>query len=236
MTKTIALIQSNYIPWKGYFDQINMAVIFVFYDDVQYTTRDWRNRNKVKTKAGVKWLTIPCGKDLNRLICDVSIESSYWQRKHWATLCQSYSKSRYFRIYKEFFEELYLGREWKNLSELNQTFIKRISTELLGTATEFMDSRKFSLSPEMKKEDRWIELLRLLGGTDFIVGPSARGYLDLEKQQKVKENGINLIWMNYSGYPEYKQLFPPFIHHVSVLDLLFNVGPDAPYFIWGWRK
>ena len=234
--KIVAVIQSNYIPWKAYFDQINMADIFVFYDDVQYTKRDWRNRNRVKTPGGVKWLTIPCGQNTGRLICNVSIEGSYWQKKHWKTICHSYTKSKYFRFYEAFFEELYLGRQWQNLSELNQTFIRRICREILGINTEFRDSRDFSLSPHLKKEDRWIELLRMMGATDFILGPSGRAYLNKDREMKLKkEDGINVIWMDYSGYPEYTQLFPPFDHHVSIIDLIFNEGKGATQFMKSFR-
>ena len=229
--KTVSCIQSSYIPWKGYFDQINMADVFVFYDDVRYTKEDWRNRNKIKTRWGLQWLTVPCGKDQNRLICDVRIESSHWQRKHWATICHAYSKSRFFNMYKEFFEELYLDNQWQWLSELNQTFIKRISQEILGIDTEFRDSREFSLDSNKIKEDRWIELLILIGTSDFVIGPSAGSYLDEGKQRKVSGHGINLIWMGYSGYPEYAQLFPPFEHHVSIIDLIFNEGPNARAFM-----
>lgn len=181
----------------------------------------------IKTPHGVKWLSVPCRGSQNMLICDVRIDQSHWQKKHWATISNNYSKARFFKMFKEFFEDLYLNNQWQWLSELNQTFIKLISKEILGIDTEFRDSREFSLSDELMKEDRWIELLKQIGASDYIIGPSARNYLDEEKERKIKDNGINLIWMDYSGYPEYRQFFPPFEHKVSIIDLLFHEGPEA---------
>jgi len=97
--KTVAILQSNYIPWKGYFDVINDVDLFIFYDDVQYTKNDWRNRNKVKTANGTGWLSIPVGADKNRLICEVILNDNRWQEKHWKTLCQLYGKASYFSSY-----------------------------------------------------------------------------------------------------------------------------------------
>lgn len=209
---------------------INMADEFVFYDDVQYTKKDWRNRNLIKTKAGIKWLTVPCQGHQNLLICDVKINQINWQRKHWGTISNNYRKAKYYKLYKDLFKELY-NYNWQWLSDLNQTFIKRISKEILRIETNFHDSREFALENDLKKEDRWIELLRQMSATDYILGPSARNYIDHEKEMKIRDNGINLIWMDYSDYPEYTQLFPPFDHHVSIIDLIFNEGPNAKNFM-----
>lgn len=225
--KTVACVQSSYIPWKGYFDQIRMADVFIFYDDVQFTKEDWRNRNFIKTPNGIKPLTIPCGKHINRLICEVEILDDYWQKKHWLSIVHNYTKAKFFKKYSDFFEELYLQKTWNNLSDLNQTFIKKISNNILKTNTEFIDSRDFNLPINVHKEDRWLELLKLVGATNFIIGPSAKNYLDEDKQKKISQKGINLEWMEYSGYPEYHQLFPPFEHHVSIIDLIFNEGDNA---------
>jgi len=224
---TVATIQSSYIPWKGYFDQINMADVFVFYDDVQYTKQDWRSRNRIKTAQGLQWLTVPCGEDLSRLICDVRIESAHWQRKHWKSISQNYRKARYFERYRDYFAPLYLEREWRGLSELNQTFTKMIAREILGMSTEFRDSREFALSSTSRREERLLELLRKLGADRLVIGPSARAYLEGQ------EHGGNLeiVYMDYAGYPEYSQLYPPFEHQVSIVDLIMNEGPDAPKYM-----
>jgi len=229
--KKMAVIQSNYIPWKGYFDIIHDVDQFIFYDDVPYTKNDWRNRNKIKSKQGLHWLTIPVGSRNERLIHEVEIEDSSWTKKHWETLKQSYSKAPYFNKYKEFFEHFYLGAKWTNLSELNQYLIKTISREFLGIDTDFVDSRDFH--PEGQKLDRLIDLLLKAGADLYVSGPAAQSYIH---ETRFMDAGIKIVYKDYSGYPEYPQLFPPFEHAVSILDTLFNCGPQAPDYIWGWRE
>ena len=136
----VAINQSNYIPWKGYFDLIHDVDLFVFFDDVQYTNRDWRNRNKIKSPNGLFWLSIPVGSNRKRLINEVEINESKWQGLHWKSIMQFYARAKYFFEYKNFFEEIYLGHQWKNLSELNQHLIVNISKEYLGIKTEFANS------------------------------------------------------------------------------------------------
>ena len=230
MKKKIAILQSNYIPWKGYFDIINMVDMFIFYDDLQYTKEDWRNRNKIKTDKGTEWLTIPCGTSEKRLICEVTLNDSLWQKQHWNKIQLFYKKSPYFSFYKTFFEEIYLNRKWTNLSELNQHMIIKISREIFNIKTVFEDSRNFGL--KKKKAERVLELLKKAKATHYLSGPSARNYLDSDFLLK---HGISIEWMDYNGYPEYNQLFPPFDHHVSILDLIFNEGENAVNFMKSFR-
>ncbi|MCP3980518.1 MAG: WbqC family protein [bacterium] len=229
--RTVAMAQSNYIPWKGYFDMIRRADLFVFYDDVQFTKEDWRNRNKIKTAVGTQWLTIPCGKSPNRRICDVEIESSYWQSKHWRTIEYNYTRAPHFAEYRELFEELYVATRWTSLIDVNRAFIERISREVLGIDTPFGDSRDYDLPDERRKEERWLRLLEILGAERFIIGPTARNYIDAEKEARIARDGIELLWMDYGAYAEYPQLFPPFEHKVSIIDLVFNVGPAAARYL-----
>lgn len=229
--KTVVILQSNYIPWKGYFDLIHDADLFIFYDDVQYTIRDWRNRNKIKTPHGAKWITVPAGDDRKRLICEVEIRDPAWAFHHWQMIQQNYSKCPYFSYYKPFFEEVYIKRHWNNLSELNQYIIRSIAHDMLSIDTEFRDSREFNATGS--KTDRLLDLLIKVGATRYVSGPAAKDYIDLAR---FAEAGIELVWKNYSGYPEYPQRFPPFEHGVSIIDLLFNTGPEAPWYIWGWRE
>lgn len=228
--KSVVILQSNYIPWKGYFDLIHDADLFIFYDDLQYTKSDWRNRNKIKASKGPEWISIPTGSDLNRLICEVELKDTSWQKKHWKTLLHNYHNCPYFERYQDFFREFYLDRVWSNLSNLNQYLIQHIATEFLGIRTEFQDSRSFNLSG--RKQDRLMELAVKAGAERYISGPAAKSYIEPER---FEDAGIELVWKDYSGYPEYAQRFPPFEHGVSVLDLLFNAGPDAAWYIWGWR-
>ncbi len=231
MSKIVAMTQSNYIPWKGYFDLINLADEFFFYDDVQYTHQDWRNRNKIKTPKGAEWLSIPVGKDRNRLIYEVGIKDHNWQKQHWGKILSNYRTTAYFKEYREFFEEIYLNRVWTNLSDFNQHVIKSISRDILDIKTEFNDSRKYNLSGE--KEKRYIPLLNQIGTTEYISGPGAKNYLTDEMLEK---EGIKLRWMDYSTYPEYTQLFPPFKHDVTILDLIFNEGPNAKEYMISFNK
>jgi WbqC-like protein len=229
--KRVAIIQSNYIPWKGYFDIIHDVDLFVFYDDVQYTKNDWRNRNKIKTSNGPLWLTIPAGADINRLVCEVRLPDPHWAPKHWKSLQQSYAATPHFSRYESFFRDTYLGHRWESLSELNQHLIKAISVEFLGMKTEFADSRSFSAQGD--RADRLLDLLSKVGAETYVSGPAAKSYID---ETRFTARGIRVIYKSYDQYPEYPQRFPPFEHGVSIVDLLFNVGPDAPHYIWGWRE
>ena len=110
--KRVAVLQSNYLPWKGYFDIIHDVDLFIFYDDVQYTKNDWRNRNRIKTPAGPTWLTVPTGTDLHRLICEVRLPDPGWQLKHWKSLRQNYSRTPCFEKYEGFFARVYAEARW----------------------------------------------------------------------------------------------------------------------------
>jgi len=228
--KRVAVIQSNYIPWKGYFDIIADVDLFVFYDDVQYTKNDWRNRNRIKTPQGLAWLTVPVHASLDQAIFEVRIGDPEWAQKHWKTLQQNYARAPHFNRYKRFLEDTYLGRRWEHLSELNQHLIVGIARDLLGCTTAFADSRAFKA--EGKRLDRLLDLLVKVGVTTYVSGPSARNYID---ESRFNKAGIDLEYKSYDGYPVYDQLHPPFAHAVSVLDVLFHLGPEAPAYIWGWR-
>jgi hypothetical protein len=229
--KKVAVLQSNYIPWKGYFDLIHDADTFIFYDDVQYTKNDWRNRNKIKTPQGTAWLTIPAGYDFTRLIYQVKLTDSAWQAKHWRTICQYYSKAPCFAQYRGYFEHIYMEQQWQSLSELNQTLIIAIAHDFLGINTQFEDSRHYQLTGQ--KQERLLNLLEKVEATHYISGPAAKDYI---LAQDFADKGITLSYKNYEGYPAYEQFFLPFRHDVSILDLLFHLGNDAPYYIWGWRS
>lgn len=220
--KKVAILQSNYAPWKGYFDIIRMVDEFVFYDDVQFTKNDWRNRNRIKTAQGVKWITIPVlQSSLDQKICETLVASSSWGKKHWQTLITNYSKSEYFDYYRPRFEDFYLNCTHKLLSDINQSLIRLIN-ELLGIQTSVKSSLDYQLNGD--RNERLIDLIKKLNGNIYLSGPAARSYLD---QSMFKEAGISIEWMDYSGYPKYRQHYPPFEHAVSILDLVFNEGPNA---------
>lgn len=218
--KKIAILQSNYIPWKGYFDMINMVDEFILYDDVQYTRSDWRNRNKIKTQSGPKWLTIPIGKHYNK-INETVVSNPDWAKSHWSTIKQNYSKAKFFNECKGPFEEFYLNTTDTHISIINYKLIK-IVCEVLGIRTKISWSSDYNLIEG--KVERLVDLLKQSGGVEYISGPAAKVYLD---ESLFEEANIKITWMDYSGYPEYEQQFPPFDHGVTVLDLIFNTGSDA---------
>ncbi len=232
LSMRVAVLQSNYIPWKGYFDIIHDVDTFVFYDDVQYTTNDWRNRNRIKTAQGVQWLTIPVGKHMHRLTCDVELPiDELWAHDHWRKIEVAYARAPFFANYRDYLRSLLLDRAWTNLSSLNQTMTIRIARDLLGISTRFDSSVSYNL--QGVKSERLLNLLKQVGAREYVSGPAARNYLD---EQAFQDAGIEVIWKDYSGYPQYVQLHGDFHHDVTVLDLLFHTGPDAAWHIWGWRN
>ena len=230
--KNLAIIQSNYIPWKGYFDIINRVDEFVLYDDMQYTRRDWRNRNKIKTPNGLQWLTIPVqvkGKYLQK-ICETEISDPGWAAEHWQTLRHNYARAKYFDEYKSIFERLYLDCVETYLSKINHRFLTALCG-LLGIKTKLVWSMEYPATGS--KTERLVSLCRAAGASRYLSGPSARDYLE---EDLFSAAGIKLAYMDYSGYREYEQLYPPFEHGVSILDLIFNTGPDAPKYMQSGAK
>lgn len=227
---TVSILQSNYIPWKGYFDIIAKSDVFVIYDDVQYTRRDWRNRNLIKTSNGVKWLTIPVMQDdYHQLICDTKILEGNWVKKHTNTLQMNYNKSPFFKKYKELFFEIY-HTHTSSLSEINRKFIEDIC-DVLGIKTKIVDSRSLNLKGD--KQERLVQACKLLNADTYLSGPAAKSYI---RPNFFHENNLNLEWMDYSNYKEYNQLYPPFEHGVSILDLIFNEGDNAKYYLKSFSK
>lgn len=232
MSRRVVINQSNYLPWKGYFDLIHDADLFVFYDDVQYTKNDWRNRNRIKTLRGLEWLTVPVGKDENRLINEVRLPpDTSWATRHWQRIEANYQAAPYFKDYGPTLCSVLLHRHWESLSELNQQLIRTIAQDFLGVTTTFVRSEDYPVSGQ--KQDRLLALLASLGATTYISGPAAKAYLQPERFAAM---GVALEWKDYGGYPEYPQLYSPYEPAVSVVDLLFSTGPRAAEYIWGWRQ
>ena len=224
--KKVAILQSNYIPWKGYFDMIAAVDEIILYDDMQYTKRDWRNRNQIKTPQGVQWLTVPVktkGK-FDQLIRETEIDGDDWREQHWKSLSANYRKAPHFAEVAKVIEPLY-QTTFRTISELNRAFIEAICG-YLGITTKISNSWDYQLIEG--KTERLVDLCRQAGATEYISGPSAMGYI---QPQFFEEAGIKLSWFDYQGYPEYPQLWGEFTHNVSILDLIFNCGKDAPNFM-----
>jgi len=226
--KTIAISQSNYIPWKGYFDLISQVDEFILYDDMQYTRRDWRNRNRIKTSQGIDWLTIPVdvkGKYF-QTIKDTAVSESNWPKVHWRTIEHAYSKAPFFEKYRILFGALYSECETEtSLSKINYKFITEIC-KLLNINTKISWSMDYKLVEG--KTERLIDLCQQSSATRYVSGPAARDYIIPEL---FAQANIELNYMAYSAYPEYRQLYPPFEHAVSILDVIFNTGPEANTYI-----
>ena len=225
--KAVAIVQSSYIPWKGYFDLINSVDEFILFDDVQFTRRDWRNRNRIKTPSGATWLTVPVvsrGRYLQR-IDETYASSDDWRRRHWQTLAQSYARAPHFGDYAETVESLYLNSDERRLSLVNRAFIDAVCSEL-GISTAFRWSSEYAV--EGAKTERLVRLCEAAGATAYLSGPTARAYLD---ESMFEQRGIAVSYIDYSDYPPYSQVHPPFDHHVTVLDLLFHTGRDAPRYM-----
>lgn len=219
--KKVAILQSNYIPWKGYFDIIASVDEFILYDDVQFTKNDWRNRNKIKTPQGVQWLTVPVGQSIDRNIRDVVLINSQWQPKHWKTLESNYRRALYFSEIAGLISPLYLRCRHDTLSNLNREFIE-IVCHYLGINTRITNSSDYVL--KSGRNERLMDLCIQVGGNEYISGPSARGYLE---EDLFAQSGVHVRWFDYSEYPTYPQLWGGFVHEVTILDLLFNCGRGA---------
>ena len=173
--KSVAIVQSNYIPWKGYFDMIAAVDEFVLYDDCQFTKNDWRNRNLIKTPRGVQWLTVPVGQDISRRIRDVELPSGDWQRKHWKTLESNYRRARHFDDVAAWLLPLYAESPHGRLSSLNRALIESICA-YLGIGTCISNSWDYCLADG--KTVRLADLCEQAGATEYVSGPSARDYID----------------------------------------------------------
>ncbi len=235
MTKKVAIVQSCYIPWKGYFDLINMVDEFILYDDMQYTRRDWRNRNLIKTPQGAQWLTIPVdvkGKYLQK-INETKINDQTWAANHWKSIMANYARAHYFKDYSRHFEEVYLqAKDEDYLSQVNYQFLQMICS-LLNIHSRITWSTDYKIDDDLKKTERLIALCQQAKATHYISGPSAKDYI----QTNLFENaGIDLSYIEYSDYPSYTQLFGEFVHGVTILDLIFNMGPSAHQYLKTLRE
>lgn len=232
MAKRIAIVQSSYIPWKGYFDLIRSVDEFVLYDDMQFTRRDWRSRNQIKTSNGLHWLSIPIdvkGK-FDQKIKDSRVTDQGWSGKHWQTLRHAYGKAPYFKKYQASLETTYakLASE-SQLSIINHDLIISMC-EALGIDTPVTWSMDY---PQAEgKSERLLSICKAANATHYLSGPAARDYMDVALFER---NGVTVSFADYSNYKEYPQMHGSFEHAVSALDLLFNVGPDAGQYLLTFR-
>lgn len=222
--KSALILQSNYIPWKGYFHAINNVDIFVMYDDVQYTKNDWRNRNLIKSKMGLQWLTIPvetkhksCQK-----INQAKIVPSNWAQKHLSSIKHNYAKASYYKYYLPFFEELYNNCNFRYLNDVNRYFLTKMC-DLLEIKTPIILSSDYDLR-STDKTQRIVEMCNKINVTDYYSGPAAKSYINNESFETAD---IKLHYLDYCNFPTYQQLYLPFLHEVSIIDVILNTGSNA---------
>jgi hypothetical protein len=227
MSKTIAIIQSNYIPWKGYFDIIDGVDEFVLYDEVQFTKRDWRNRNVIKTANGPLWLTIPVvTKGKFEQAIDATEIAEPWAEKHWRSLEMSYRKAPGFeKVVAAGLKDAFKLDGERLISDVNRKLLQWVCG-YLGINTPLTNSRQYA--GEGAKSERLLQICQGAGADKYISGPSAKAYLDLDLFTAA---GVAVEYKSYEGYPEYPQLHGPFEHAVSILDLLFNVADNPKHYI-----
>lgn len=223
--KRVGIIQSSYIPWKGYFDLIARVDDFVLYDDVPFSKHDWRNRNRVKTPAGAAWLSIPVltrGR-FGQPIREVRVADRRWAARHWKTIQTYYARAAHFKELAPALAALFAragGEPW--LHRVNELFIRAIC-DLLDIRTRITASMEYRLSGG--RVERLVDLCAQLGAAEYLSGAAARSYLD---EAAFAARGIAVRWMDYASYPDHRQLHtPPFVHEVTVLDLLLNEGVEG---------
>jgi hypothetical protein len=229
----VVILQPSYIPWRGHFDQIYKADVFIFYDDIQYDKHGWRNRNQIKTAQGKQWLTLPIhsrgathGLQINKTEIDWF---KPWNKNHWKALTFAYAKAPHFRRYAPLLKSFY-ERHDRLLADFTVELTIAIAREIGITHTRFMRSSELT-GIWGEKTDRLLQVLTKTGATHYISGPSAANYLE---ENKLSAAGITLQYMRYD-YPEYPQLYPPYDPFVSILDLLFMTGNDALSYIIAWH-
>lgn len=225
--KKVAILQSNYIPWKGYFDLINSVDEFIIYDVMQYTKRDWRNKNYIKSSQGLLRLSIPIltsGK-YYQSIYETKTVDRHWARSHWNSLLMNYSKAPFFEEVKNLLEPIYLGNIPDNLSIINYKLIS-VVCDYLEIKTKLSSSRDYDIVEG--RTERLVSLCEQADASVYLSGAAAKDYME---EDLFSEKQISVEWMSYKGYEEYPQLWGDFVHEVSILDLLFNCGKQSKQFI-----
>ncbi len=221
MTMVAGILQPGYLPWLGFFEQLLKSDVFVIYDDVQYDKNGWRNRNRIKTAQGVQWLTVPVSYEFGDLVKDVRIDNkTNWRKKHLSSLKMSYARSPFLKDYAGIFEEGY-GRDWELLIDLDMFFIERLAAALGITGKRI--ARSSELGIEGDKTGRLINICRHFGADVFYEGASGASYIspgDFERQ------GVTVQFQDFK-HPAYPQPHGDFVPYMSVVDLLFNCGPES---------
>jgi hypothetical protein len=229
----VVVLQSNYLPWRGYFDLISNCDAFVFLDNVQFTKNDWRNRNKIKSKKGSTWLSLPVRYRFSEKprISDIQVSDRHWSRSHLDKVKTSYMEAAHFdEVFDWFSSQLEAIKDLPGLSEINQFLIEKFS-ERLKLKTDYFQSTDLVPLVQLDKaspSQAVLNICEALNAKTYISGPAAKDYLEERIFEKAE---IDIRYADYSDYPEYPQLHPPFDGRVSDLDMFFNTGVEAPKYL-----
>lgn len=216
----ITIHQPQFMPWLGYFDKMDQADLFVFLDNVQFKKNEWQNRNKIKTAQGWQWITVPVRYRFPQKINEVLINNNVnWHRKHLEALATNYSKTPFFRQYIHFFQDFYANK-WDKLVDVNVEMIKLLK-DLLNIESRTLMASGFIARD--RSTDRLVDICKAIGADTYISGPSGANYIDFERFQA--EN-IHVLFHDFH-HPSYPQLYGDFLSHMSVIDILFNCGPES---------
>lgn len=227
--KVISGHQPVYLPWLGLFHKISLSDSFVIMDDAQYLIQDWNNRNKIKGSNGEFWLTIPVSlkNSKTKKIMDIKINSEgeisskkHWQIKHWLSIYNCYAKSKYWDMYAGYFENIYTQKKWEWLVDINMQMMLYFF-DILDFKPEFIVSSEYKF--EGYKSDLVLDHCIKLNGELCVLGTHGRNYID---ENSFIEKGISIYYQSYI-HPTYNQRFGSFVPNMSVIDLLFNEGPNS---------
>lgn len=217
----VAILQPSFFPWRGYFDIIASVDMFIFLDNVQYTRSDWRNRNLIKTKLGTRWLTVPVQRTWPRLpICETLIDyTSPFYIGHIQQFREAYRHAPYLDCAIDLMGEAYRNK-YATISEL-AIATTELTCRLLNISTPRLKAS--GLGPPGTKTDGLLAILKRVGASTYLSGPSADSYLD---KATFASHNIILEYKTYE-YRPYPQLWGDFEGQVSILDLVANTGLES---------
>ena len=220
----VGIHQPNHLPYLGFFDKMAQSDVFILYDNTQFARWDigFQNRNKIRIKDGWLWLTVPIKHEFGAKINEAKIDNTkHWARKNWTSIVANYSKTRYFKEYKDDFEKIF-SKEWDYLADLNIAIIRK-AAELFGIKAKIMLSSEIIPKLNAKATDALIELCKAVDADIYLSGRDGKEYLE---HDKFKDAGIKITYQEYV-HPKYEQAYPGFELYMCFLDLLFNHGPDS---------
>ena len=216
-----AIHQPQYFPYPGFFHKLGISETFVIMDDVQYDKR-FTNRNRIMTTTGWTWITVPINKN-HKFLPNSQVEINNkisWRDAHWKSIHHSYANAKFFKQYESFFENLY-KKEWTNLFELNFEILKRL-IDILGIKIKIIKSSELNASGT--STEKLVNICKAIGADTYVSGIGGRNYID---ENLFIKNNIKIEYQNYTPKFYKQRLSNSFIPHLSIIDMLVNVGPEC---------